>query len=237
VAGLRDSAYELGLLLCPAGELGDRALPILTAVQGPGDFRRSPRDAKNSYFLELQLLPRRVAEDDVEAAGGEDVGELERPVEEAEFLGERLRSGQGAGIGQPADQRAPQVVSGGDGSAVAEVGEEGGRPEVAGVAQAAHPLVTLELGVGLFLGQPLRDRPLRHPFEFFGQEAEVEDRLVERDNLASQRQLALPLLAVAGADRAGGPLLVRVAALVGLVGDPLAQLGDLEDADERVAAA
>ena len=66
-------------------------------------------DRKELLFLQLDELPRRVAENDVEAAapagsigwsgGAEQVRELEVPVEEPILGGESLQSGQ-RGLGQ-----------------------------------------------------------------------------------------------------------------------------------------
>ena len=99
-------------------------------------------------LLQLDPLPRRVAERHVEAAAGEDLGELERPVEEAVLL-RQLERGLHDALDAGLVAQGPEHVIGGRdalgraGRGLLQLGEERRGPEIAGLAQAPEVGVQL----------------------------------------------------------------------------------------------
>ncbi len=157
-------------------------------------------------------------------------------MEEAQLAGQRLGCAGEAGIVERAGQGLAHVVGRRHGLALAQVGEEGRRPEVAGSLQAAEAGITLQLLVRLLFSPPLVNCPFGHLRDMFSETPQVEQRLVEGDNVGREGELASPFLAVASLDAARLRFLGRVVALVCLVGDTIPQYCKVEDADQRVAA-
>ena len=117
------------------------------ALFGASAISRS-RAGEELLLLQLDPLPRRVAERHVEAAAGEDLGELERPVEEAVLLRQLERGLHHALAAGLVAQGPEHVVGGRDalgraGRRLLQLGEERRGPEVARLAQAPEVGVQL----------------------------------------------------------------------------------------------
>ena len=97
----------LGRAVLGVGERLDQA----AAGGGVGRGRDGGRaGGEELLLLEFDPLPRRVADHDIEAAAGEDVGELERPVEGADGVGNAVALGEQSGRNLVAGGGAPDVV-------------------------------------------------------------------------------------------------------------------------------
>ena len=189
------------------------------------------------FFLELEALPRRIAEDDVEAAVFQhDIGEFERPVEVGVLLGsvhgcaEQVAAGV-AGEGAADVRRGRGRVRLGFGARF-ERGEEGVGPEVAGgFPGPPFGALAADAAVMIFRAADLpwsALRAVRERDEFPREIARVAGREVERE-------LALAFFAVLLLIGAGGGFFVAGDGVVRAVGDALFEDVEVEDADEGVA--